>query len=402
MLAAPTAYASPDVKVTGLISGGHFFAHLYILALPPLFPLLQVKLGVGIAELGLALAVLNVVTLIAQPPIGFLVDRLGPATILILGHMAFALAIGLVGVWPTYPALLALMVLAGLGNAVYHPADYAILSHRVSNRWIGRAFSIHTFGGYAGFAAAPIAVVGLTQLVGWRLALLTVGLAGGLLGLVLAANRRDLASGAERERSRGAEPSDKSLLWTTPVLLSLLFYILLGIGNTGFASFSVIVLERVYGLSLAQANLPITLFLVVSALGVLAGGWIADRTGRHGMVVSVSSLAIALCAALIAGVTLSMPAMLAVFTIGGFASGLIAPSRDMLVRAVTPRGASGKVFGFVTVGFNIGGLVAPPAFGLLIDRGMPLMVFWIVAIVSVATIVTVTGTMGERRMVRSA
>ena len=163
-----------------------------------------------------------------------------------------------------------------------------------------------------------------------------------------------------------------------------------------------IVLERVYGMSLTEANLPVALFLLVGTAGVLVGGWIADRTDRHGIVVSVSSLAMALTAALVAGVALSLPVMLTLFIIAGFANGLIAPSRDMLVRAVTPAGASGKVFGFVTVGFNIGGLVAPPLFGLLIDRGMPLMVFWIVAVVSLATIFTVMGTMGERQAIRPA
>src|SRR6185312_9182595 len=108
---------------------------------------------------------------------------------------------------------------------------------------------------------------------------------------------------------------------------------------------------------------PITLFLLVSTVGVLVGGWIADRTDRHGIVVSASSLAMAVTSAVIAGLTLSLPAMLVVFIVAGFASGLIAPSRDMLVRAVTPVGASGKVFGFVTIGFNVGGLVAPPVFG---------------------------------------
>ncbi len=353
------------------------------------------------AELGLALALLNVVTMVCQPPIGFLVDRVGPAGILIAGHMAFAVAIGLVGVWPVYPALLGLMVLAGLGNAVYHPADYAILSHRISSARIGRAFSIHTFGGYAGFAAAPIATVGPHR--AHRLAPGAArdrargrGCWAACCSSIGATSALAARPSPSRARAAAGEERQKPAL-DAPVLLSLLFFILLGISNVGFASFSVIVLERVYGMSLTEANLPVALFLLVGTAGVLVGGWIADRTDRHGIVVSVSSLAMALTAALVAGVALSLPVMLTLFIIAGFANGLIAPSRDMLVRAVTPAGASGKVFGFVTVGFNIGGLVAPPLFGLLIDQGMPLMVFWIVAVVSLATIFTVMGTMGERQ-----
>ena len=161
--------ARHDLKVMSLIGIGHFFSHFYILLLPPLFPLLKDAFGVDYVQLGFAIAVLNGVTALTQAPVGFLVDRFGARGILITGLALFSLAIGLVGVWPSYPVLLLLMVVAGLGNSVFHPADYAILSAAVDTRRKGRAFSIHTFGGYAGFAVAPPVIVSLAAVFGWRL-----------------------------------------------------------------------------------------------------------------------------------------------------------------------------------------------------------------------------------------
>ena len=165
--------------------------------------MLRAELGLSVTELGLLLAALNVTTVLAQPPIGVLVDRYGPGLILIAGQIAFALGIGLAGLGTGLASLLPLMVLAGLGNAVYHPADYAILSARVSPGRTARAFSIHTFGGYAGFAAAPVVMVTLTALVGWRTGLLLIGAAGLVMAAVLIAARGELAASVARKKEQG-------------------------------------------------------------------------------------------------------------------------------------------------------------------------------------------------------
>ena len=393
-MATAVAASAPagDLKVTGLISAAHFFSHLYILVLPPIFPVLQASLGVSATALGIAIAALNIVTMFCQAPTGFLVDRFGPGRILIAGHFLFALAIACIGLVPSYGALLLFMVAAGLGNAVYHPADYAILAARVSGGRVGRAFSIHTFGGYLGFAAAPLAVVPLTSAFGWQWALIILGLAGLTMGLVLVANRAALAIAGPPPVKGGDEaPADMRLLMSLPVLLSLLFFVLLAAGHSGFTSFSPAALVSMYDLELVRANLPLTFFLVISALGVLLGGAVADHTQRHAWVVAGSSLAIAAAAALVALLPLSLWALIGLFSIAGLASGLIAPSRDMLVRAVTPPGASGKVFGFVMTGFNIGALILPPAYGLFLDLGSPRLVFWAVALFSLLTLATVVG-----------
>lgn len=394
---APLARPAADSTVIGLIALAHFFSHLYILALPPLFPVLAEELGVGAAALGLALAALNLTTILCQPPLGFLVDRIGAAPILIAGHFLMAGAIAAIGLAPGFPALVACMVAAGLGNAVYHPADYAILGARVRPERVGRAFAVHTFGGYLGFAAAPVAMVALTGAFGWRTALLLAGGAGLLVGLVLLAARAALATPPGAARAKGAtRPADRRLLLSGPVLLALLFFVLLAVGHGGITSFTPVVLERTRGLDLAAANLPLAAFLLASSPGVLLGGWLADRLGRHGLVVAACSLAIAAVALFAALADPPLPALVALFALAGLASGIIAPSRDMLVKAVTPPGASGRVFGFVMVGFNLGGLVAPPAYGFLVDAGRSELVFLLVAFVSLLTMATVAGTTARR------
>ena len=384
--------ARHDLKVMSLIGTGHFFSHFYILLLPPLFPLLKDAFGVGYVELGVAIAVLNGVTGLTQAPVGFLVDRFGARGILMTGLALFSLAIGLVGVWPSYRVLLLLMVLAGLGNSVFHPADYAILSAAVDQRRMGRAFSIHTFGGYAGFAVAPPVIVSLATLFGWRLALLLAGMAGLVVTAVLLANSGVLRADADagrRAAGSGAAAPGWRLLLSGPILMALVFFVMLAISLGGYTSFSVAAIEALYQVDLAAATVPLTVYLVASTLGVLLGGWIADRTRQHHQVVAGCFLLVALFSA---AVPLLRPPILLVgvlFACTGLFSGVVAPSRDMMVSAVTPPGSSGKVFGFVTTGFSIGGIAGPLLFGLVLDLGNPGNLFWTIAGLSLLTLIVV-------------
>jgi FSR family fosmidomycin resistance protein-like MFS transporter len=392
--------ARHDLKVMSLIGIGHFFSHFYILLLPPLFPLLKGEFGVDYVQLGFAIALLNGVTALTQAPVGFLVDRFGARGILIAGLALFSLSIGLVGVWPSYPVLLLLMVLAGLGNSVFHPADYAILSAAVDTRRMGRAFSIHTFGGYAGFAAAPPVIVALAAAFGWRLALLLAGVAGLVVSAVMLANSGVLRGDTDALRRRSASSAAGAgwkLLLSPPILMALLFFVMLAFSLGGYTSFSVAALEAIYHVDLAAATVPLTVYLTASTLGVLLGGWIADRTRQHHQVVAGCFLLVALFSA---AVPLLKPPILLVsllFAGAGLFSGVVAPSRDMMVRALTPPGSSGKVFGFVTTGFSIGGIAGPLLFGLVLDLGDPGNLFWTIAGLSLLTLVIVLagGRQGE-------
>lgn len=390
--------ATRDHLTIALISVGHFFAHFYILVLPPLFPVLARDLGVGYAELGLALAALNAATALFQAPIGFLVDRFGPFAILVAGQTLFAAAIAAIGLLPGYAVLLACCALAGLGNAVFHPADYAILGARVSAARMGRAFSLHTFGGYVGFAAAPVTVVALGEWIGWRAALVAVGAAGLVVPAALLACRELLAVPVRGQEGGGRGlAAGVTLLASRPMLVALAFFTLYALAHSGINSFTVAALGALHRLSLVAANLPLTVYLVASTAGVLLGGVVADRTGRHDLVVVGCFLVVAAFGLLVASATLPYPLLLLVFALAGLAGGAIAPSRDMLVRAITPEGASGRVFGFVTTGFNIGGMLAPPLFGVMVDAGMPAMVFVAVAALSLLNLPLVFAAGRSRR-----
>jgi MFS family permease len=244
---APPLTAAPnrDVKVMTLIGIGHFLSHFYIMALPPLFPVLKEAFQVSYLQLGLALGILNLTTALTQAPVGFLVDRLGPRAILMTGLSMFALAIALVGLVPTYPALILFMILGGLGNSVFHPADYSILSAAVDNRRMGRAFSIHTFAGFVGFAVAPPVVVTLTALIGWQGALMVAGVVGIVVTIVMMINSAVLIGDEDKpERQSKAGNSDTrggiQLLMSPRMIIGLLLFTMLAISHGGITSFSVV------------------------------------------------------------------------------------------------------------------------------------------------------------------
>jgi len=390
---ADPAPADDTVRVVALVSAAHFFSHFYMLLLPPLFPLMREDFRVGFAELGFAITAYSLTTGLTQAPVGFLVDRFGARGILIAGLMVESAAVVLIGLLPSYSMLLALMVLSGLGNAVFHPADYSILNARVAPARIGRAFSVHTFSGLLGAALAPPLVVALAAAYDWRTALVACGAGGGALALLLAANMgalRDSGHAGARPEAGTTRPAvGLGVLFTAPLLMAVLFFVGLSMFGRGISSFGISALEMTHPGALTEVAVVLSAFLFASPAGVLAGGWVADRIQRHDLFVAACLAAVALCAFAVAALRPPLLATGVLFAAAGLASGCVAPSRDMMVRALTPPGQSGKVFGFVSTGFNIGGVLAPPMFGVILDLGRPDAVFWAVGALALATILTV-------------
>ncbi len=368
-----------DVAVIGLVATGHFFSHFYMLVLPPLFPLLKAELGVSYTALGTILAAFSIASGTAQLPVGALVDRFGARFILIGGLALLAGSVALMGLISSYEAIVALAFLAGLGNSVFHPADYTILGSTVRSQRMGRAFSIHTFAGHVGWVAAPTTIVFLTTLLEWRWALTVVGLVGLAAAAVLLSQQHRLAGGGspqrgEREAARPAASGLRVLLAPAIVFL-FVFFVFSSAITLGIQGFSPTALNAIYGMGLVSANAVLTGFLVGGATGVLVGGVVADRFARFDFVTGFGFVAAGLAMLAVAGIDMPVPVLIAVFAFAGFMLGMIAPSRDMMVRAVSPPGASGRVFGFVSSGLDVGAAISPVLFGWILDHDMPRGIF---------------------------
>ena len=403
---AAAASRRSSARAVGIISAAHFSSHFYLLLLPPLFPLLRDVYKVGYTELGLAITVYSLVTACTQAPVGFVVDRFGARRILVAGLLLEAAAFALIGLVPVYSALVALMAVAGLANSVFHPANYSLLNASVDPRRMGRAFSIHTAAGMLGNAMAPVTMVLLMSLTDWRNALVICAAGGVLVGLLIALDSRALRE-HEGPRSRVGRPGAGSaapgttgvrLLLSAPILLGLLFFFGLSVSSYGIHSFSVSALHVIHDAPIAEATTVLAAYLFANPLGVLAGGWVADRIRRrHDVFAAMCLVVTAVCIGAVAATTLPLPAIAVLFAIAGLFAGMVSPSRDMLIRSMSPPGEIAKVFGFVSTGFNLGGVAAPVMFGFLLDRSDPGVVFWVVAVVCLATVFSVVTTGQARR-----
>ncbi len=390
-----------EVHAITLVSLAHFTNHFQNLVLPPLFPLLKAHLGIGFVELGFALTVANILSVAAQLPVGFLVDRIGSRKMLIAGLLLAGLAFIGFGLSPTYPHLLIAMVFIGLSNSTFHPADYAILSAVVPPSRVGRAFSIHTFSGFAGNALAPITLLAIAAKFGMGPAIVAAGSIGLVIAmpLILSPSLDANVHISAMARAAGGRGGGLTSILTPTIVFLTGFFALLSLSGSGISNFSVVALGAAFGTPISIASIALTVYLSAQALGVLAGGLIADKTRRHAEVASVG-YAINACIVLCIGTLGLGTAPLIVAMAGaGLLGGLIMPSRDMLVRAAAPAGAVGRTFGIVTSGFNIGGMVGPLMFGFIMDHGMPRWVFGMSVIVMVT--VALVALVGDRRSARA-
>jgi MFS family permease len=385
VLAAPQQAKTDDsLRTLGAISTAHWVSHFHMFVLPMLFPFLKDQLGVGYIELGFALTVFAVISGLTQAPMGYLADHIGARKVLLMGLTLGGFALIMLGLHLSYSWLIASSVLLGLANSVYHPADYAILSAHMNEARMGRAFSIHTFAGYLGGAVAPAIVAALAATIGGHGALIVSGAIGPLVALLLVVVGIPDASAADR-RTAGASASRQNVI--TPALIVLtIFFMLLSLSSAGIGNFGVVALMSGYGASFSSANIALTAFLGASAIGVLAGGFLADHTRRHGQVAAACFALNAAVAIVIATIPLPSLLLTTAMAAAGFLGGVIAPSRDMLVRNAAPAGAAGRAFGIVSTGFNLGGIVSPLLFGWIMDQNSPHWVFGASAVFMVLTV----------------
>jgi MFS family permease len=384
------------------VCAAHFVSHYFMIMLAPLFAFVRADFGVSYTELGLALTVFNVVSGVLQTPTGFLVDRIGARIVLIAGLGLSSIAYAAAGMVDSFWLFIAMFALAGLGNTVYHPADYALLSHHAPHERLGQVFSFHSFAGIVGSAVAPVTLLFMHSLFGWRGAFVGASLMGFVVMAVLAAQREapaDTSPVAKPRATPGAEAADRGwrLLLSPPILLNFAFFVLLSIMNGGLNTYLVVALGALHATPPAVANTALTGLLAMNAVGVLAGGYLAGRTTRHGAVAALGLGIGGVVTALVGLFSFPSPVLVLLMSFSGFCVGATFPSRDMLVRAATPPGAFGRVFGFVSTGLNIGATVAPLVYGMLMDRGEPRAIFLVSAAVSILCIATVTAGLARRK-----
>ena len=380
-----------ELATIGLVSGGHFWSHFFMLAIPSALPLIRGEFAASNFSLGMVIAASALMGASWQFPMGVLTDRYGARAFLVIGLAIESLALVFQSYALTVPVMIGIAFVAGIADSVFHPADYTILTAKIRPSWLGRAYAVHTFTGFLGFALAPTVMTFLLAHGDWRHALAVVGFAGLATALLLFACGKLLKGTTYpyTKRANGALP-DKNMmqfLLSPPLLTMFIFYIVATLGSNGLQIFSNSALIDLYHVDLILANTALAVFLWGTAIGVLGGGFIADKTHRLDAVAAVCYV---LAAALL--VAIGMSALSYAATVGamfftGFMLGAVMPSRDLMVRTVTPPGSIGKAFGYVSSGFSVGGSIAPLIYGTLLDMKLPQLVFFTAASMTLATIV---------------
>lgn len=380
-----------DRRVISLIGVSHGASHFYQLALPPLFLLINKAEGFSFVELATLTTVFYVASAVCQPFSGFLVDRFGARRVLLAGLGLLAGATTLLGVLPYYPILLALSIVAGMGNSVFHPCDYSIMNATISEGRMARAFSIHMFGGYAGYVLAPISMIFLGNLIGWQSAIIVAGAFGVLLFGILWGGSRDFKDSTHEQMDAGSaiQPFAASLkvLKSAPVIMCWVFFFFSAMGQVGLMTFTPTLMHEIYSFELQAAGAFVSVMIGAVMFGVLCGGYLGDVFRKPDVVVTVGYLVGAGLVAAIWHFEQSSWLLYGIFAFVGFLYGVVFPSRELLIRAATPKGASGRVFGFVYSGMDFGAALIPVVFGWLVDNGIPRTAFLCVAILWILSVI---------------
>lgn len=371
-LTAPPTSLRQDATVIGLVGLAHGISHFSQLLLAPLFPWLKDAFGVGYAELGFLLTIFFVVSCAVQALSGFVVDRYGPRPVLFAGlALLGAAALGFAAS-TSYAMLAAFSVLAGIGNGVFHPVDYTLLNRRIGKARLGHAYSVHGISGSLGWALAPALLVPLTLAWSWRVALVCAALLAFAVLALLWFKRGELDVGlvpppAVHGGAAAAGDGAFAFLRIPAVWMCFGFFFFYAAALSVVQSFAAESARQLHDVPLQWAGICLTVYMVCAAAGMVLGGFLAADPARCERIVGVG-FGIAAGIALLVGFA-SVPAFAVPVLFGamGFAAGIAGPSRDLIVKRATPDNASGRVYGIVYSGLDIGQAAAPLLFGALMD-----------------------------------
>ncbi|MCZ2496231.1 MFS transporter [Xylophilus sp. Kf1] len=366
-----------DVTLIGLVGLGHGVSHFSQLLLAPLFPWLKDAFGVGYQELGFVLTVFFVVSCAVQALSGFVVDRFSPRPVLFGGLAMLGLGALVYSVAQSYWMLLAGAVVGGIGNGVFHPVNYTLFNRRVAPTRLGHAYSVHGITGSLGWALAPAFVVPLAVAFSWRVALASAGVLAFVVLAVLVWQRSHLVLARQEVRqatglggpASPAVAGGLDFLRIPAVWMCFGFFFFYAASMSAVQAFAPEAARQLHGVPVALAAMCLTIYMVASAGGMVVGGFLASDPQRCERIVGVGFGAAACMALAMAFLDMSAAVVLLLFALMGFAAGTAGPSRDLLVKRSTPENATGRVYGVVYAGLDIGQAVAPLVFGLLMDRG---------------------------------
>jgi MFS family permease len=397
----PASSIRHDAEVIGLVGLAHGTSHFYHLMLPPLFPWLMKDFDLSYTEAGLLMTTFFVISGIGQALAGFVVDKVGSRPVLFFGIGLLALSGVILGVSNSYAMLLATAAVAGLGNSIFHPADFTLLNRRVAQPRLGHAFSVHGLSGNLGWAAAPVFMAGIATFAGWQVAGFAAAAVGALVFAILFSRRSMLAnaaaelvvpSHAQVVTVKGAAANQFAFLRSVPVWLCFAFFFFVTAAFGILQNYSPAILGNVYGMSLVVATGSLTAYLLGSAAGTITGGFLASRNDRNDRLIAIALGFSALMALLLASGQIGAALVIPTMVLLGFGVGTSGPNRDLLVRRAATsqfgKTSFGRIYGFVYSGLDVGLAMSPLVFGPLLDAGKFQAALVAVAMLQVAALLT--------------
>ncbi len=387
--------ASQDAKTVGLVAIAHSLSHFFHLIVAPLFIWLKDDFNVTYVELGLLMTVFFVISGVGQAMAGFLVDKVGPRPVLMVAVAGFVLSALVLSVAPNYWVLMLGVAIAGASNSVFHPVDFSILNARVSPQRLGYAFTAHGLSGNLGWALATAFLAGIAAAIGWRHALQGAAILAAMVWVLLAigkahidipvvkkskaTGRSDADAAASATSNIATKESAFAFLKIPSVWLCFGFFALATMALSVFQTFGATLLKTQYDFSVKIASQIVTMYLVCGAAGMVLGGWLVTKIARNDKQIALAYGLSALGAFCIAMNWLPASIALGIIALMGFSYGLAGPSRDMLIKKNTPKGATGRVYGVVYSGADVGFAIGPVLCGWLIDHQMGSSVFFALA-----------------------